>query len=124
MRLADFCAARGLAYDQAAMDDIYRQTRDAGYSVVKLKGATFYAIGAGLTEIVEAILRNQSTVLTVSSLVNDYCGINDICMSLPTALNQSGVEWVLPMALNQQETEALCQSAEVLKSAIEPLKLN
>jgi len=124
MRLADFCAARGLAYDQAAMDDIYRQTRDAGYSVVKLKGATFYAIGAGLTEIVEAILRNQSTVLTVSSLVNDYCGINDICMSLPTALNQSGVEWILPMALNQQETQALCRSAGVLKSAIEPLKLN
>jgi L-lactate dehydrogenase len=123
MQLADFCAVRGLTYDQAAMDDIYRQTRDAGYSVVKLKGATYYAIGAGLTEIVEAILRNQSTVLTVSSLVNNYCGINDICLSLPTALNQSGVEWVLPMALNQPETEAICRSAEVLKSAIETLKL-
>jgi L-lactate dehydrogenase len=123
MRLADFCAARGLAYDQAVMDDIYRQTRDAGYSVVKLKGAPFYAIGAGLTEIVEAILRNQSTVLTVSSLVNNYCGIRNISLSLPTALNQSGVEWVLPMTLNQQETEAMCRSAEVLRTAIEPLKL-
>jgi len=124
MQLADFCAARGLSYDQSAMDDIYRQTRDAGYSVVKLKGATYYAIGAGLTEIVEAILRNQSTVLTVSSLVNDYCNINDICLSLPTTLNQSGVEWVLPIALNQQETKAMYRSAEVLKSAIETLKLN
>ena len=123
MQLVDFCAARGLAYDQPVMDDIYRKTRDAGYSVVRLKGATFYAIGAGLTEIVEAILRNQSTVLTVSSLVNNYCGINDICLSLPTALNQSGVEWVLPMALNQQETEAMCRSAEVLRTVIEPLNL-
>jgi L-lactate dehydrogenase len=124
MRLTDFCAVRGIAYDQSVMDNIYRQTRDAGYSVVNLKGATYYAIAAGLAEIVEAILRNQSTVLTVSSLVNNYCGINDISMSLPTALNQSGVEWVLPMALNQQETKAMCRSAEVLKSAIEPLKLN
>ena len=80
-------------------------------------------IAAGLSEIVEAILRNQSTVLTVSSLVNDYCGISDICLSLPTALNQNGVEWVLPMALNHQETEALRRSAEVLRTAIEPLKL-
>ena len=91
--------------------------------IVKLKGATFYAIGAGLTDIVEAILRNQSTVLTVSSLVNDYCGIGDVCLSLPAALNQSGVQWVLPMTLNQQESESICQSAQVLKSAIAQLKL-
>ena len=123
MRLSDFCVKRGLTYDQAVMDDIYKQTRDAGYEIVKLKGATFYAIAAGLADIVEAILRNQSTVLTVSSLINDYCGIGDVCLSLPAALNQSGVQWVLPMPLNRDETESFCQSAQVLKSAIAQLKL-
>jgi L-lactate dehydrogenase len=123
MRLPDFCAVRGLAYDQTAMDNIYTQTRDAAYSVVKLKGATYYAIGAGLADIVEAILRDQSTVLTVSSVVHDFCGINGICMSFPTTLDQRGVEWVLPMTLNSNETEAVCHSAQVLKAAIAQLGL-
>ena len=73
--------------------------------------------------MVEAILRDQSTVLSVSSLIQDYCGINDVCLSLPAALNQGGVEWVLPMDLNSQETEAMCQSARVLKTTIAQLKL-
>jgi len=42
--------------------------------------------------MVEAILRDQSTVLSVSSLIQDYCGINDVCLSWPVALNRGGVE--------------------------------
>lgn len=123
MQLPDFCTARGLAYDQAAMQEISKQTREAAYAVIQLKGATFYAIGAGLADIVAAILRDQSTVLTVSSLIQDYCGFGGICLSLPTALDQNGVEWVLPIALNPQESDAMRQSAQVLKTAITQLGL-
>jgi L-lactate dehydrogenase len=123
MRLPNFCAARRLTYDQAAMDDIFRQTREAAYTIIKLKGATYYAIGAGLVDIIEAILRDQSTVLSVSSLIQGYCGINDVCLSLPAALDRGGVEWVLPLNLDPQETEAMCQSAQVLKANIAQLGL-
>ena len=123
MRLPDFCAARGVPYDRAAMDDIFRQTREAAYDIIKLKGATYYAIGAGLADIVEAILRDQSTVLSVSSLIQDYCGISDVCLSLPAALDQGGVEWVLPLSLDSQEAEALCQSAQVLRTTIAQIGL-
>jgi L-lactate dehydrogenase len=123
MRLPDFCAARGLTYDQVAMDEISKQTREVAREVIQLKGATFYAIGAGLADIVAAILRDQSTVLTVSSVMQDYAGVGGICLSLPTALDQSGVEWVLPMTLNPQETDAMHQSAQVLKIAITALGL-
>ena len=123
MRLQDFCVARGMVYDQAAMDDIFRQTREAAYAIMELKGATYYAIGAGLADIVEAILRDQSTVLSVSSLIKDYCGISNIYLSLPAALRQGGVEWVLPMNLQPHEADALCESAHVLRKIIEQLKL-
>ena len=123
MHLPDFCAARGLPYDQLAMDGIFQQTREAAYTVIERKGATFFAIAAGLADIVEAILRDQSTVLSVSSLIHDYCGIDDVCLSLPTALNQGGVAWVLPMNLNPQETEAMRQSSQVLKANIAHLEL-
>jgi L-lactate dehydrogenase len=123
MRLPDFCAARGLVYDRAAMDEIFRQTREAAYAVIQLKGATFYAIGAGLAEIVGAILRDQSTVLSVSSLMDGYCGIRDVCLSLPVALNQDGVQWVLPLNLDPGESKAMCQSADVLNATIAKLNL-
>lgn len=123
MRLPDFCAAQGVAHDQAAMDEIFRQTRDAAYLIIERKGATYYAIGAGLVRLVEAILRDQSTVLSVSSLTQDYYGLSDVCLSLPTAVDRGGVEQVLRLALSQDEIEGLRRSAEVLKATIAQLNL-
>lgn len=123
MRLPDFCAAQGVAHDQAAMDEIFQQTRDAAYHIIERKGATYYAIGAGLVRLVEAILRDQSTVLSVSSLTQDYYGLSDVCLSLPTVVDRGGVEQVLRLALSQDEIEGLRRSAEVLKAIIAQLNL-
>ena len=71
MRLPEYCEANGVpVLDDAARQTLYEQTRDAAYEVIQKKGATYYAIGAGLVRIVESILRNQRTVLTVSSLID------------------------------------------------------
>lgn len=123
MRLADYCAANNLTYDQAVLDEIFRQTRDAAYRIIERKGATYYAVAAGLMRIVEAILRDQNTVLSVSSLIEDYYGISDVCLSLPAVINRRGVERVLRLELSQPEVEALRHSAEVLKSNCAQLKL-
>jgi len=55
--------------------------------------------------------------------MEDYYGISNICMSLPAFISTDGVEWVLRLQLNQQETEALRRSAETLKNAITELQL-
>jgi len=115
MRLQDFCAAQNVACDAAAMDEIFRQTRDAAYQIISRKGATYYAVAAGLMRIVEAIVRDQRTVLSVSSLVHDCYGINDVCFSLPTVVSRSGIEQVLRLNLNEKEAEALQHSAAVLR---------
>lgn len=123
MRLGEFCAANDVAYDRAALDDIFRQTRDAAYEIIERKGATFYAIAAGLMRIVEAILRDQRTVLSVSSLIDGYLGITDVCVSLPTVVHRGGVERVLRLELNAEEVAGLRRSAEVLKATIADLEL-
>jgi L-lactate dehydrogenase len=105
------------------MDDLFRQTRDAAYDIIERKGATYYAVAAGLTRIVEAILRDQSTVLSVSSLIEDYRGISDVCLSLPTVVDRSGVAQVLRLELSSEEIEGLRQSADVLKATIAQLNL-
>ena len=73
--------------------------------------------------MVEAILRDQSTVLSVSSLIDDYYGIGDVCLSLPAVVDHGGVERVLRLELNQTEIEGLRRSAEVLKGTLAQLDL-
>jgi L-lactate dehydrogenase len=123
MHLPEFCKAQKLYYDQRAMEEIFLQTRDAAYRIIERKGATYYAVAAGLMRITQAILRNQSTVLSVSSLINDYYGISDVCFSLPTVIDRGGVETVLRLDLSPEEIEKLRHSAGVLKATIRGLDL-
>ncbi len=123
MKLPDFCDAQGIKYDSDAMDEIFRQTRDAAYQIIQRKGATYYAVAAGLMRITQAILRNQNTVLSVSSLVRDFCGIDDVCLSLPTVVNRTGIAKLLRIQLSDAETDQLRRSAEVLRQTTASLKL-
>jgi L-lactate dehydrogenase len=121
MRLSEFARAAGIPHDEFQMNEIFKQTRDAAYHIIERKGATYYAVAAGLMRIVEAILRDQHTVLSVSSLVSDYYGISDVCLSLPTIVNREGIEKVLHLDLDEQEQHQLKHSAEVLKQNLSSL---
>ena len=123
MRLPEFSAAQNIPCDSAAMEDIFKQTRDAAYQIISRKGATYYAVAAGLMRIVEAIVRDQRTVLSVSSLVTDYYGISDICLSLPTVVNRRGIESVLHLHLGDWELAGLQRSAAVLKETAKQLEI-
>jgi L-lactate dehydrogenase len=123
MRLLEFCRAQGLQYDHQAMDKIFIQTRDAAYRIIERKGATYYAVAAGLMQITQAILRDQSTVLSVSSLISGYYDTGGICFSLPAVLDRSGVERVLRLELNQDEVAKLRHSGDVLQATVRTLDL-
>ena len=121
MRLAEFCTANGLTYDSGEMDAIFARTRDAAYEIIARKGATYYAVGAGLLRIVEAIIRDQRTVLSVSSLVDDFYGISDVYLSLPCVVTRDGIERMLRLDLSPSEAAGLRRSALVLRSMIDEL---
>lgn len=122
MRLPDFCQAQRVPYDQQLMDSIFGQTRDAAYRIIERKGATFYAVAAGLMAITQAILRDQRSVLSVSSLISDYYGLTNLCFSLPTVVSGAGVERVLRLELSQDEVTKLKHSAEVLQSTLKTIE--
>jgi len=121
-RLDDFCSREGCVLGPETRERIFHQTRDAAYEIVRLKGATHYAVAVGLLRIVESILRDQHTVLAVSSLVPGYYGIEDLYLSLPAVIGRGGVERVLNLPLNEQETEALRKSAAVLRGVLDELE--
>lgn len=123
MPLAAYAATTGVDLDDAARDDIEQATRDAAYQIIERKGATYYAVAAGLVRIVEAVLRDQHTVLSVSSLIEDYYGIDDVYLSLPTVLGRQGIERTLRLDLSDDEAAGLRRSAGLLRETIRVIGL-
>ena len=100
-----FVGANGQGYDQAALDRIFEETRNAAYEIIKRKKATYYAIDLGLRTIVEAVLRDQHTVLTVASPMHGQYGVSDISLRLPTIIGRRSVEAVLGLPMSDSEAK-------------------
>jgi len=98
--------------------DIFKEVKEAAYKVIEKKGATYYAIALAIKRIVEAILRNENSILTVSSLLNGEFGIKDVYMGVPTILGREGVKKILQVRLNEEENTQLMESSMVLKGVI------
>lgn len=105
------------------LNEIFHQVKNAAYEVIERKGATSYAIGLGVTQIVKALLRNQNRVLTVSTLINGIHGINDVCLSLPAVVNRQGITQILNLSLTEKEQKMLQNSARVMGETIASLNL-
>lgn len=123
IRLEDFGHLNGSVMNADIKATIAHDTQRAAYEIIQRKGATYYAIAAGLVRIIEAIVRNENSVLTISSLVRGTYHLNDVCLSLPSVVNQQGVSRVLELPLAAEERLALNKSAQVVRAAIESLEV-
>jgi L-lactate dehydrogenase len=121
VRLADFVGTNKRCYDSAALDSIFNQTRNAAYEIIQRKKATYYAIGLGLLAIVEAVLRDQHTVMTVTSPLSGQYGVDDISISMPAIVGRTGVEEVINLPLSEAELTAFQASAQTLKDRLAEL---
>jgi len=118
MKLEDYFAMNCRECETDVFDRIFQATRDAAYQIIQRKGSTYYAIGSGLQRITEAILRDQDTVLSVSTLIEDFHGVNDVYLSLPCVLGRNGVKQVLKIPLNKKEEEGFIHSASIMGETI------
>lgn len=115
MPIPDFFHLSGQQYTDERADAIFREVRDAAYTIIEKKGSTYYAIAMGLQRIVEAILRDEHSVLSVTTLLKDFHGVSDVCMGVPAVVNRAGVDRIIQLPLNQAEEEAFRKSAEMLR---------
>ena len=106
------------------LDEIADQVKNAAYKVIEGKGATNYAIGLSAARIVEAVLRDESVILPVSSVLTDYLGISDVALSVPTVVNRQGASKTIPMEMSATELTKLQASANALKASIASLGIN
>ena len=113
----------GKETDRVSLDRLFQDVRFAGKEVIARKGFTSAAIGLVIAELVETILDDQHTVLTVSVHLDGEYGISNVCLSLPCVVGHLGVEGCILPHLEPEELSALKQSAQVLKDMIQHLNL-
>ena len=119
LQMDDYCPVCGQCGDwHSEREALVEQVRRSAYHIIDYKGATNYAIGMALTRILGAILRNQRSVLTVSTLLDGEYGLHDVCLSVPCVVDETGVARVLEARLPPHEQSALERSAAVLQEAM------
>ncbi len=102
------------------MDEISEEVKSAAYKIIKAKGATYYGIGMCLVRITNAILGDENTVMVVST----YDQTNDIYIGLPSVINKNGADRKISIELNEEETNKLINSINILKNSLNELNEN
>ena len=113
--LDDYLSKNDIKLDKAKM---YLDVQQAGATVIKNKGATYYGIALCVTRICEAILKDQNTILPVGSMINGTFGITDVVLSIPSIVNAQGIQKVVEIKLTEEELALLQLSAKKLKETI------
>ncbi len=122
MPLEAFARMRGVDLSDAVRRDIDEKVRRAAYTIISGKGATYYGIGSALARIVDAVLHDQRSILTVCAPAADVAGVNDVTVALPRLVGGCGVIETFPLPLSQTEQDQLRASAGVIRGALDELR--
>lgn len=115
LKVNDFCELRGHFNHEQSMKKIFEDVRNSAYEIIERKHATYYGIAMAVKRICEAIVRNEKSILPVSSLMTGEYGLNDVVLSIPAVVGETGVQKVIPIELNDEELAKLKDSANILK---------
>ncbi len=117
------CEMRGYFQHEESMKRIAEDVKNSAYEIIEKKNATYYGIAMTISKICDAIVRDEKSVLPVSSYMNGEFGIEGICLSMPVIVGRNGVEGFIPIELDAEETEALQASAATLRSVLESVDM-
>jgi malate dehydrogenase len=110
---------------QETIDRLVQRTRDGGGEIVNLlkSGSAFYAPGAAVVQMVEAIVKDKKRVLPCTAYLEGEYGLRDIYFGVPVKLGAGGVEQIIEIELTADERAALQASAKEVADTIQLLKL-
>lgn len=123
MKINKFCELRGHFNHEESMNEIFSGVKNSAYEIIERKGATYYGIAMAVKRICTALVKDEHSILPVSSYIDGEYGLNDICISIPSIVCMKGIDKVLEIPLSKREEENLFNSASKLKDVLESLKL-
>ncbi|MBQ7412896.1 MAG: L-lactate dehydrogenase [Alphaproteobacteria bacterium] len=113
-----FCEMRGFFNHDEAMERIASDVKNSAYEIIARKRATYFGIAMAVKRICEAIVRDEKSILSVSSMMHGEYGIQGISLSMPAIVGKDGVETHVPIQLSQQEQMNLKKSADTLRNIL------
>lgn len=119
--LEAFASLRGVDLSDSVRAAIDEKVRRAAYTIIGGKGATYYGIGCALARIVDSVLHDQRSILTVCCPTADVVGVKDVTVALPRLVGGAGVIDAFPLPLNAAEEAQLRASAGVIRKALDDL---
>lgn len=121
--LPRYCEKFSRGYPPDELEELSQKVKNSAHEIVSAKGATYYAIAESVKRIVSAIVRDESSILPVSTLLTGQYGIEDVSLSLPCLINRHGIARVLEIPLNADEKKRLQSSAEALRRVLKKIEL-
>lgn len=122
LTIDEYCENCGNCKDEGRLNEIEKDVRDSAYEIIEKKGATYYAVAMAVRRIAEALVRNEHSVMPVTTLVSGHYGLGEVCLGVPAAVGRKGVEHVVEIPLNEEEDEMLHRSAAVVKETLQQLE--
>lgn len=101
------------------MQGIFENVRDAAYHIIERKGATYYGIGLGLVRLTKAILQDENSIVTVSTLLEGQYGKENVFLGVPAIVNEHGIRQIVELDLNKKEQELFDNSASIMRKMTE-----
>ena len=93
------------------------------YEIIEKKRATYYGVAMAVKRICEAIVRDEKSILPISSMMHGEYGIEGISLSMPAIVGKDGVETHVPIQLNENEISKLQLSAKTLQEILAQNKI-
>ena len=105
------------------IDRLVQRTRDGGAEIVNSlkQGSAFYAPGASITQMIEAIVRDKKRLLPAAAYLEGEYGISGVYIGVPILLGVGGVEKIIEVELTDDERAALRRSAAAVEELVEAL---
>lgn len=117
--LDDFCEMRGHYNHDKSQENIAEKVKNSAYEIIAKKRATYYGVAMAVKRICEAIIRDEKSILPISSMMHGEFGIDDVVLSMPSIVGANGIETKVPISLSDEENVNLKKSADTLRSILD-----
>lgn len=121
--LNDFCEMRGHYQHEKATEEIALRVKNSAYEIIERKKATYYGVAMAVKRICEVIVRDEKSILPVSTMLHGQHGVDGVVLSMPCVVGKDGIETMVPIHLNNEEEQKLQESAKILKGIADELNI-
>lgn len=116
------CRENGGNQNCEGMERISKDVKNAAQKIIEAKKSTYYGIGMAMVRITKAILGNESSVLTVSAMLDGEYGRHDVYVGVPCIVNRNGIERIISLSLTKEESDLFNHSCDLLQQTYQGIQ--